>query len=70
MFVTTEPSFDPQPKAQAFSAFDRHRPEPSAAGQTIESLIPDRVRYMSVNDRSLNNGDATFDCPECSTRAD
>jgi len=41
------PSFDPQPKAQAFSAFDSHAtPAPSAAGQTIESLIPDRVRNI------------------------
>jgi len=39
------PSFDPQPKAQVFSAFDSHStPAPSAAGQTIENLIPDRVK--------------------------
>jgi len=40
------PSFDPQPKAQAFSAFDSHStPAPPAAGQTIENLITDRVRH-------------------------
>jgi len=42
-------SFDPQPKAQAFSESDSHsKPASSAAGQTIKDLIHAREKYLSV----------------------